>query len=68
MIGGTGDPATPYEWAPKLTAELGTGMLVTYGGEGHGAYLSGDTCVKKTVDGYLLDGKVPAKGATCKAA
>jgi pimeloyl-ACP methyl ester carboxylesterase len=65
VIGGTGDPATPYEWAPKLTAELRTGVLVTYKGEGHGAYLSGDSCVKKVTEDYLIGGKVPAKGVTC---
>ncbi|MFF5208087.1 alpha/beta hydrolase [Streptosporangium sp. NPDC000396] len=67
VIGGTGDPATPYKWAPKLTAELKTGVLVTYKGEGHGAYLAGNPCVKKTTDGYLLDGKVPATDTTCTA-
>ncbi|MFJ2032654.1 alpha/beta hydrolase [Streptosporangium sp. NPDC087985] len=67
VIGGTGDPATPYQWAPKLAEELGTGVLVTYKGEGHGAYLSGDTCVKKVIDTYLIDGKTPSKGITCSA-
>ncbi|MFC6575845.1 alpha/beta hydrolase [Planomonospora parontospora] len=67
VIAGTGDPATPYEWGPKLTAQLKTGVLVTYKGEGHGAYLSGDACVKKVTDAYLLEGKVPAEGTTCPA-
>jgi pimeloyl-ACP methyl ester carboxylesterase len=67
VIGNTGDPATPYEWAPKLAKELGTGVLLTYRGQGHASYLSGDPCVKKTVDNYLLDGKIPAKGTTCPA-
>ncbi|MFC4061166.1 alpha/beta hydrolase [Planomonospora corallina] len=65
VIAGTGDPATPYEWGPKLVEQLGTGVLVTYKGEGHGAYLSGDACVKQVSDDYLLDGKVPAEGTTC---
>jgi pimeloyl-ACP methyl ester carboxylesterase len=65
VIGGTGDPATPYEWAPKLTAELRTGVLVTYKGEGHGAYLSGDACIKKITDAYLINGKVPDRGIVC---
>ncbi|MFI7699084.1 alpha/beta hydrolase [Nonomuraea sp. NPDC049480] len=68
VIGGKGDPATPYEWAPKLTAQLKTATLVTYEGEGHGAYLSGSKCVAGLVDAYLIDGKVPQKGATCPAA
>ncbi|MEW9553193.1 alpha/beta hydrolase [Nonomuraea sp. NPDC050783] len=68
VVGGKGDPATPYEWAPKLTAQLRTATLVTYEGEGHGAYLSGSKCVQGLVDGYLIEGKVPRKGATCPAA
>ncbi|MFF3441083.1 alpha/beta hydrolase [Streptosporangium sp. NPDC002721] len=65
VVGGTGDPATPYEWAPKLTAELRTGVLATYKGEGHGAYLSGNACIKKVIDAYLIDGKVPERGVVC---
>ncbi|NUR91805.1 MAG: alpha/beta fold hydrolase [Nonomuraea sp.] len=67
VIGGKGDPATPYEWATRLNAELRTGVLMTYEGEGHGAYLSGDSCVMRTVDVYLLDGKVPAADTSCPA-
>lgn len=66
VIGNTGDPATPYAWAPALTKELGgKATLLTLKGEGHGAYNTGDQCVQKAVHAYLLDGKVPAKGATC---
>ncbi|MFC7583199.1 alpha/beta hydrolase [Nonomuraea antimicrobica] len=68
VVGGKGDPATPYEWAPKLTAQLKTATLVTYEGEGHGAYLSGSKCIQGLVDGYLIDGKMPQKGTTCPAA
>ncbi|TMR11942.1 alpha/beta hydrolase [Nonomuraea turkmeniaca] len=68
VVGGKGDPATPYEWAPKLTAQLRTATLVTYMGEGHGAYLSGSKCVQGLVDAYLINGTVPQKGATCPAA
>ncbi|MBF8191329.1 alpha/beta fold hydrolase [Nonomuraea sp. K274] len=67
VIGGKGDPATPYEWATALTAQLKTGVLVTYEGEGHGAYLSGNGCVMKTADAYLLEGKVPAQNTSCAA-
>ncbi|MEU4065815.1 alpha/beta hydrolase [Streptomyces wedmorensis] len=68
VVGNTGDPATPYEGARSMVDALGKGVGVelTYEGEGHGAYNSGSTCVKKAVDGYLLDGKVPASGTVCK--
>lgn len=68
VIGGKGDPATPYQWAPKLAAQLRTGVLVTYEGEGHGAYLSGSTCVSRLVDAYFLTGANPGPNATCPAA
>lgn len=67
VIGNTGDPATPYEGARKMARQLGQGVGVelTYKGEGHGAYNSGSACMTEVVDGYLLDGKVPANGTTC---
>ncbi|MCM2389047.1 alpha/beta hydrolase [Streptomyces albipurpureus] len=69
VIGTTGDPATPYEGAQKMADELGqgVGVLVTNKGEGHGAYGT-SKCVTKTVDGYLLEGKVPVDGKTCSDA
>ncbi|MFJ7070087.1 alpha/beta hydrolase [Streptomyces sp. NPDC101115] len=67
VIGNTGDPATPYEGARSMAEALGKGVGVelTYKGQGHGAYNSGDACVKTTTDAYLLDGKVPASGTVC---
>ncbi|MCX4527936.1 MULTISPECIES: alpha/beta hydrolase [unclassified Streptomyces] len=69
VIGNTGDPATPYEGARNMVERLGPGVGVelTYKGEGHGAYNSGDPCVQAAVNSYLLDGKVPAAGAVCTA-
>ncbi|WP_262701790.1 MULTISPECIES: alpha/beta hydrolase [Streptomyces] len=68
VVGNTGDPATPYEGARKMVRELGegVGVEVTYKGQGHGAYNSGNACMTKTVNAYLLDGKVPAGGTTCR--
>ncbi|MER7109026.1 alpha/beta hydrolase [Streptomyces sp. NPDC000229] len=67
VVGNTGDPATPYAGARAMAAALGKGVGVelTYRGEGHGAYNIGDACVKRTVDAYLLDGKVPKSGTVC---
>ncbi|MFH8723956.1 alpha/beta hydrolase [Streptomyces termitum] len=68
VVGNTGDPATPYEGARAMVKALGQGVGVelTYEGEGHGAYNGGSACVKKAVDGYLLNGRVPASGTVCK--
>ncbi|MEU3611404.1 alpha/beta fold hydrolase [Streptomyces sp. NPDC006872] len=67
VVGNTGDPATPYEGARKMVAALGRGVGVelTYKGQGHGAYGSGNQCVQAAVNGYLLSGKVPAAGTVC---
>ncbi|GAA2412510.1 alpha/beta hydrolase [Nonomuraea africana] len=67
VVAGKGDPATPYQWGPRLVEQLKTATLLTYEGEGHGAYLSGSRCVAGAVNAYLLEGKVPDSGATCPA-
>ncbi|MFI0814544.1 alpha/beta hydrolase [Streptomyces sp. NPDC021098] len=67
VVGNTGDPATPYAGARKMAEELGPGVGVqlTYKGEGHGAYDSGNSCVRTTVNDYLLNGRVPQNGKVC---
>ncbi|MDX3456621.1 alpha/beta hydrolase [Streptomyces sp. ME02-8801-2C] len=67
VVGNTGDPATPYGGARKMVGALGEGVGVelTYKGQGHGAYNSGNRCVLTAVNGYLLKGKVPAAGTVC---
>ncbi|MEV8551347.1 alpha/beta hydrolase [Streptomyces glaucescens] len=66
-VGNTGDPATPVEGARRMADELGkdVGVVLTWNGEGHGAYGSGSDCVDSTVDAYLLDGTVPRDGKVC---
>ncbi|MFI6104382.1 alpha/beta hydrolase [Streptomyces sp. NPDC051310] len=68
VVGTTGDSATPYEGAQRMADALGkgVGVLVTNKGEGHGAYGT-SACVTRTVDDYLLEGKVPAGGTTCSS-
>ncbi|MFI8191090.1 alpha/beta hydrolase [Streptomyces sp. NPDC085946] len=67
VVGNTGDPATPYEGARRMADELGpgVGVVLTWRGEGHGAYGSGSDCVDSTVDGYLLKGTLPKDGEVC---
>ncbi|WP_371546058.1 alpha/beta hydrolase [Streptomyces sp. NBC_00554] len=67
VVGNTGDPATPYEGAKKMVDALGKGVGVelTYKGQGHGAYDSGNKCVQDAVNGYLLQGTVPSAGTVC---
>ncbi|WP_112471027.1 alpha/beta hydrolase [Streptomyces triticisoli] len=67
VVGNTGDPATPYQGAKRMADALGKGVAVelTWKGQGHGAYNSKDKCVQNAVNGYLLDGKLPATGTVC---
>lgn len=65
VLGTTRDPATPFEWAEALAAQLDSGVLVERDGDGHTAYNAGNECIDVIVEDYLLDGDVPAEGTSC---
>jgi pimeloyl-ACP methyl ester carboxylesterase len=65
VVGSTGDPATPYQWAESLADQLESGVLVTREGEGHTGYLDNE-CVQEAVDAYLLELTVPKDGLRCE--
>jgi pimeloyl-ACP methyl ester carboxylesterase len=65
VVGTTGDPATPVEWASSLRKQLGNASLLTWRGEGHTAYGRANTCISNAVDNYLVDGKEPADNTVC---
>ncbi|GAB2902647.1 alpha/beta hydrolase [Neomicrococcus lactis] len=65
IIGTTGDPATPYEWAQALRKQLKTSTLVTYEGQGHTAYGRSNSCISEAVDKYFVEGTVPQDGLKC---
>jgi pimeloyl-ACP methyl ester carboxylesterase len=67
VIGTTGDPATPYEWAVEMADLLSSGVLYTVEAEGHTAFLS-VPCVDDVVIDYLVDLELPADGSSCSAA
>lgn len=64
VIGTTGDPATPYEYAKTMARQLTSGVLVTFDGEGHLAY-SQSKCVQRLVQNYLVRDQVPTDGVRC---
>ncbi len=66
VVGTTRDPATPYAWAQALAAQLDSGTLLTYNGDGHTAYARGSNCIDTAVDTYLTTGRTPAKGTVCQ--
>ncbi len=65
VVGTTGDPATPYQWAVSLSRQLDSGHLVTYHGHGHTAYNKSNSCVNDAVDDYLVGGVVPKSDPEC---
>lgn len=65
VVGTTRDPATPYEWAERLSRQLKDSKLVTYDGDGHTAYMRSNRCVNDAVDGFVVDGKMPDKNVRC---
>ncbi|MGV9374778.1 alpha/beta hydrolase [Nonomuraea sp. NPDC003707] len=67
VIGTTRDPATPYKWAQSLADQLTSGVLLTYDGDGHTAYLTNtEKCIREPVEQYLISAQPPKRGITCK--
>ncbi|MET9493545.1 alpha/beta hydrolase [Streptomyces sp. NPDC006552] len=65
VVGTLRDPATPYPWAKALAAQLSSGRLLTYDGDGHTAYGRGSDCIDGAIDTYLLTGTPPKDGKRC---
>ncbi|MFD8685937.1 alpha/beta hydrolase [Streptomyces sp. NPDC059651] len=67
VVGGTGDPITPYSGAQHMARALGdgVGVLLTAEEEGHGTYPQ-NRCVAAAVDHYLRTGRTPAPGTVCR--
>ena len=65
IIGTTGDPSTPIEWAQGVVESLTDGRLITYNGEGHLGYNRGDTCVNSLVDAFFINDIAPPENSTC---
>jgi len=64
IIGTTGDPATPYEWAQGLHKILTNSVLISLTGDGHTGQGQGDECVDGQVDDFYLENKIPMR-TTC---
>jgi pimeloyl-ACP methyl ester carboxylesterase len=64
VVSTTDDPATPYQAGVDLAGQLGAGLL-TFKGTQHTVVYQGDRCVDDAATSYLVDGKLPAAGATC---
>ncbi len=65
VVGTLRDPATPYRWAQALAADLSSGVLLGWNGDGHTAYGEGSACVDTIVNDYLISLSVPRSGMVC---
>jgi pimeloyl-ACP methyl ester carboxylesterase len=65
LIGGTGDPATPYAWAKAVNNMLTGSVLLTREGNGHVSY-DKSACAKQVIDAYLIDLTLPPAGTVCR--
>lgn len=65
VLGTSGDPATPPQWAESLAAQLASGVLVTLDDEGHVASGRGNDCIDTIVADYLVRLAVPDEGISC---
>ena len=65
IIGTTGDPATPYEWAQGLNKILTNSVLISLIGDGHTGQGQGNKCVDGQVDDFYLT-KVAPRERICK--
>jgi pimeloyl-ACP methyl ester carboxylesterase len=66
MVQSERDPATPIEGAKRAASRFAGARLLTVTGEGdHGLYAGGNACVNKAVERFIVNGTLPAEGATC---
>ena len=64
LVGQTGDPATPYEWAQAVHGQMTSSVLITRTGDGHGGY-DVSSCVRALVNPYLVQLTVPPDNKNC---
>jgi hypothetical protein len=64
IVSTTGDPATSYESATRLSQRLKNSVLLTMRGHGHGSYRHSN-CVQNHVVTFLVHGTTPPPGTTC---
>jgi pimeloyl-ACP methyl ester carboxylesterase len=64
VVGNTGDPVTPMVGAQNLAADLTSGVLLVWQGQGHTSYPR-NSCVIASVNDYLINLKPPLDGLTC---
>lgn len=66
IVGTVHDPATPFQATSALASAIGSGVVLSWDGEGHTAYLS-SPCIETKVNSYLITATVPADDSCPKS-
>ena len=66
LVGGTNDPATPYQEAVNVQKAIPGSVLLTRQGNGHTSY-DASACAHTAEDAYLINLTVPAAGTVCSS-
>jgi pimeloyl-ACP methyl ester carboxylesterase len=61
IIGTTGDPATPYQWAQGLHKILTNSFRISFAGEGHTGQGQGNACVDIQIDDFYINRAEPTR-------
>ena len=64
VVGAVNDPVAPYEAVRGLAGQLSSSTLLSWQSGRHGSYPA-SSCVSAAVEGYLLQGQLPAVGTLC---
>lgn len=64
LVGATGDPATPYQWADGAISFFSGSVLLTRDGDGHVSF-GKSACADADEQAYLVHLTLPPAGTTC---
>ncbi|MGA7989323.1 MAG: alpha/beta hydrolase, partial [Candidatus Dormiibacterota bacterium] len=64
LVGATGDPATPYQWAQGALQFFPGSVLLTRDGDGHVSF-GKSTCADAAEQAYLVNLTLPSPGTSC---
>jgi len=65
VVQAEGDTQTQYESGPAMAARLGDNLITVVDDGNHGLYGTGNACVDKAVNRYLIEGLLPPSSSTC---
>ncbi|MEU4134431.1 alpha/beta hydrolase [Streptomyces wuyuanensis] len=68
LVNSKTDHVTPLSGAREMLKKVKGSQLITVDGGNHSVYLSGNHCVDRKVEAFLLDGTLPSEEVNCPLA